>query len=315
MVDFFLYFGIALLVALFLGPVIIPQLKKMKFGQAIREEGPEAHLSKSGTPTMGGLIFIVAFMTPSLIFLDIENSLVQLLWFSVLGFGAIGFTDDYLKVVKKHNLGLKARQKIVLQLIVGIIISVIAYGNSSETWVPFLDAPVDLGLFFIPFIIFISVGFNNAVNLTDGIDGLAASVTSVVALFFASVSFEMGQFQLAAINLSMVGALVGYLKFNWYPARVFMGDTGSLALGGYVVGMAIVLKMPLILVLTGIVYVLETLSVMIQVVVYKRTGKRVFKMSPIHHHFELSGWHEKKVVYVFTGITFIGSLVGYVILL
>lgn len=309
-----IYFIIAFGTALAFGPIIIPQLRKLKFGQAIREEGPESHLMKSGTPTMGGFLFLVAFLTPLLISLDIEKYTVIFIVTATLGFGGVGFLDDYLKVVKKHNLGLRAKEKIILQLIMGILISVMAGYFGHTTWVPFMGVPLDLGIWFYPFIVFIAVGFNNAVNLTDGLDGLAASVTFVVALFFAYTAFQSGESLLVGVNLAMSGALLGYLKYNWYPARVFMGDTGSLALGGYVASMAIALKMPLVLVLVGIIYVIETLSVMIQVVVFKKTGKRVFKMAPIHHHFELVGWHETKIVALFVGITIVASVLASMIL-
>ena len=309
-----IYFFIALGTALIFGPIIIPQLKKLKFGQAIREEGPESHLSKSGTPTMGGLLFLVAFLTPLLVFLDIENYTAIFIVVATLGFGGIGFIDDYLKVVKKHNLGLRAKQKILMQLFMGILISVMAAYFGQTTWVPFMKAPLDLGIWFYHFIVFMAVGFNNAVNLTDGLDGLAASVTLVVALFFAYASYMEGNTLLIGVNLSMAGALLGYLRVNWYPARVFMGDTGSLALGGYVASMAIALEMPLVLVIVGLIYVLETLSVMIQVVVFKKTGKRVFKMAPIHHHFELIGWHETRIVALFVAITVLGAVFAVILL-
>jgi phospho-N-acetylmuramoyl-pentapeptide-transferase len=306
-----IYFMISLVTSLAFGPIVIPRLRKLKFGQAIREDGPEAHLVKSGTPTMGGLIFVVAFLTPLLVFLNIESYEVIFVVVGMVGFGAIGFIDDYLKVVKKHNLGLRAKQKIVMQLVVGIVVAYLAGRIGTEVHLPFIGTYVDFKWLFYPFAVFMAVGFNNAVNLTDGLDGLAASVTFVVSVFFAVVSWHQGNELMIIVNLAMAGALLGYLRYNWYPAKVFMGDTGSLALGGYVVAVAFALKMPFILLIVGIVYVIETLSVIIQVLVFKKTRKRIFKMAPIHHHFELSGWHEKKIVFVFTGLTALGAFVAY----
>lgn len=306
-----IYFIISLVTSLAFGPIVIPRLRKLKFGQAIREDGPEAHLVKSGTPTMGGLIFIVAFLTPIMIFLNFESSEVIFVITGMIGFGAIGFIDDYLKVVKKHNLGLRAKQKILMQLVVGILIAWLAGRIGTEVHLPFLGIYADFKWLFYPFAVFMAVGFNNAVNLTDGLDGLAASVTFVVSVFFALVSLKQGNELMILVNLAMAGALLGYLRYNWYPAKVFMGDTGSLALGGYVVAVAFALKMPFLLLMVGIVYVIETLSVIIQVLVFKKTKKRIFKMAPIHHHFELSGWHEKKIVFVFTGLTTLGACIAY----
>lgn len=306
-----IYFVISLLTALAFGPIVIPRLRKLKFGQAIREDGPEAHLIKSGTPTMGGLIFIVAFLTPFLIFLNTDSFEVVFVIIGMIGFGAIGFVDDYLKVVKKHNLGLRAKQKIIMQLMIGVLVAWLAGYFGTEVHLPFIGAYVDFKWLFYPFAVFMAVGFNNAVNLTDGLDGLASSVTFVVAVFFALVSLQQGNEIMLFVNLAMAGALLGYLRYNWYPAKVFMGDTGSLALGGYVVAIAFALKMPFLLLIVGIVYVIETLSVIIQVLVFKKTKKRFFKMAPIHHHFELSGWHERKIVFVFTGLTALGACVAY----
>lgn len=303
MTQVLLYFFISLLTALALGPVVLPRLIRLKFGQSIREEGPSAHFVKKGTPTMGGILFVVAFITPLLLTLSIEAKSVQLVVFGLLGYGFIGFYDDYLKVVKKHNLGLLAKQKLFLQVGVSMVLVILLGGASTALHIPFSDELLQLGWLYYPLMLLLLVGVNNSVNLTDGLDGLAASVTLVVAVGFALIAYLKQEPTLALVNVGMVGALLGYLKYNWYPAKVFMGDTGSLALGGYVAVMAALLNLALYLPLIGLIYMAETLSVIIQVLVYKKTQKRVFKMTPIHHHFELCNWKEQKIVLVFTGVT------------
>ena len=304
-----LYFGLGLFASLFLGPVVIPQLHKLKFGQAIREEGPQSHLAKQGTPTMGGFIFITAFLFVMAIFFINDPKVVTVMLSMVL-FGAVGFADDYLKVIRKHNLGLKSKQKILLQLSVSIIMTMMVAQFGLETHLPFGLGDISLGFWFYPWMLFIFIAVDNAVNLTDGLDGLATSVTFVVMLFYALVAALQGEKFLMLSALAMAGALLGYLKFNWYPAKIFMGDTGSLALGGLVAAFAMVLKIPFFIPIIGFVYVIENLSVIIQVGLYKKTKKRFFKMAPIHHHFELSGWHEIRIVLTFTAVTVVMGIIG-----
>lgn len=300
-----------------LGVVIIPVLRRLKFGQEIREEGPEWHASKSGTPTMGGFIFIGAIIIMTAVCCMISvvsgidmpwNSKMMLLLVSSLVYGVIGFIDDYIKVILKRNLGLTAKQKFLMQLVaaVGLVCwAVYGEGISTEIRIPFTKLIIDAGILFIPFAVLVILATVNSVNLTDGLDGLAASVTSVVALFFMLFT-EFGNFPdptVALFAAMLLGGLLGFLLYNKYPAKVFMGDTGSLFLGGAVSAMAILVEQPLALIIVGLVYVIESLSVILQVISFKTTGKRIFKMSPIHHHFEMCGWKEVKVVVVFTSIT------------
>lgn len=311
-VPYLITFGIALLVSVLVGPVLIPFLHKLKFGQEIREEGPSWHKKKSGTPTMGGFIFIAGVLVATLLMARDTSTLIVLL--CAVGFGLIGFIDDFIKVILKRNLGLTALQKLALQiaLAVAFVITLNALGLlHTDIILPFIKEPVNLGWFYVAFAVFIMVGFVNAVNLTDGLDGLATSVTAVVSLFFAAVSLLVGNNSLAVFLVALTGGCLGFLIFNHYPAKVFMGDTGSLFLGGAVSAAAIVLKMPLILVIVGIIYVVEALSVMLQVASFKLTGKRIFKMSPIHHHFEMCGWREVKIVLVFCAVTVVFCVIGY----
>lgn len=305
-----LYFLGSLLLGLFLGPIIIPKLADLKFGQAIREEGPQSHLQKRGTPTMGGIIFILAFLIPMVIPFTAGDPKLQLVMLSIVIYGAIGFLDDYLIVVKKDNKGLKARYKLLWQMVNALFLMVLSLNLGTWLHLPLRQSMIDLSYFYYLIVFIVLIGVNNAVNLTDGLDGLNGSVTAAVAVGFAYFSFIQGEVALFYFNLSVVGALLAYLKFNWYPAKVFMGDTGSLALGGYVAMMAVVLDLVLFLPIIGVIYFLETLSVIIQVTVFKRTGKRVFKMTPIHHHFELCNWTEVKIVKTFTCITILGILVS-----
>lgn len=304
---------IAFLIHIVILPISIPLLKKLNFGQYIRDDGPEAHLKKQGTPTMGGIIIIISLVIASLFFIGSHPRILPIL-FATLGFGFIGFLDDYIKVVKKRSLGLRAFQKIILQILVTAIFGLLLYNMTdvgTSIIIPFLGTQMDLGLIFYPFLFLVMIGTTNSVNLTDGLDGLASGVTVLVATFFAVVSWGERS-GIEPITAAAVGSLLGFLLFNAYPARVFMGDTGSLALGGFVAATAFVLKMPLFLLIVGLIYVCEALSVMIQVFYFKKTGKRFFKMAPIHHHFELSGWPESKVVAVFCIITAILCLVGLV---
>ncbi|WP_371368834.1 Phospho-N-acetylmuramoyl-pentapeptide-transferase [Sporomusa rhizae] len=297
-------FGIAIVA----GPMLIPMLRKLKFGQSIREEGPERHYAKAGTPTMGGVLILVALVIPSLIFAG-NNAEVLLALFVTLGHGVIGFLDDFIKVVLKRSLGLKARQKLLGQIIMALALSYIAsiyFGRGTDLWIPVLGINVDFGALYYLLIFLVLVGTTNAVNLTDGLDGLAAGTTTVAALAYSVIALYFNKPHLAIFCVALAGACLGFLRYNAHPAKVFMGDTGSLALGGALAAVAVMTKTEFLLVIVGGVFVIEALSVIIQVASFKSTGKRVFKMSPIHHHFELSGWTETKVVTVFwlTGVLF-----------
>ena len=295
--------------------VIIPFLTKLKFGQNVRDDGPKTHLVKAGTPTMGGIMILISFLAASAFFLKGNFDGIMVI-FVTIGYGIIGFIDDYIKVVKKRSLGLRAYQKIIGQIIITGIFLIYIYKYSdigTGIYIPFTDGKLlDLGLLYIPFFFFVMVGTVNSVNLTDGLDGLAAGVTALVSIFFMFASNAASN-GILPITGAAAGSLLGFLLFNAYPAKVFMGDTGSLALGGFIASMAIILKMPLVLIIVGLIYVAEALSVMIQVVYFKLThGKRIFKMAPLHHHFEQCGWKETKVVTVFYVITAICCLVGYI---
>lgn len=303
---------ISFVIGVVLCPVVIPVLTRMKFGQTERDDGPQSHLKKQGTPTMGGIVILIAFGLTCLFFLkgNPEGAAVMAV---TLGFGIIGFIDDYIKVVKKRSLGLRAWQKILLQLIVtGFFCSYIYRGGiGSMVLIPFTDGiTVDLGLLFIPFLVVAMLGTVNGVNLTDGLDGLAGGVTLIVAVFFMMAAWAGGS-GLMPVGGAAAGSLLAFLIFNAYPARVFMGDTGSLALGGFVAASAFVLRMPVFILIVGFIYLLESVSVILQVASFKLTGRRIFKMAPIHHHFELCGWSETKIVTVFYVITALLCLIGF----
>lgn len=303
---------ISFFITLVLGPIVIPLLRRLKVGQSIRNEGPKSHFLKSGTPTMGGLIMIVAILITTLTSGKINKDLFMII-FAMLGFGLIGFIDDFIKVVLKRNLGLKAYQKLAGQVIIAIIIAV--YQSqishySTSILVPFINIYFDLKMFYIPFIVFVVVGTTNSVNLTDGLDGLATGVTLIVSSFFSLVAINWGFDSIAIFSGALTGACLGFLRFNAHPARVFMGDTGSMALGGAIAAMAILMNLTLFIPIVGGIYFAEALSVILQVVSFKLTGKRIFRMSPLHHHFELSGWKETKVVVVFWSITLVLCLIG-----
>lgn len=279
------------------GPVFIPVLHRLKFGQEIRTVGPSWHKAKSGTPTMGGIIFILAAVVATLVFARNTKGIAMLA--AALGFGAIGFVDDFIKVVMKRNLGLTALQKFLAQVFVSVVFVLAGMQYNllhTSVIIPFLGVPLDLGWFYIPFAVFLLIGVPNAVNLTDGLDGLASSVTVVVSLFFTVAALGVREQPVSVFAGIITGGCLGFLLFNAYPAKVFMGDTGSLFLGGAVVAMALMMDLGLVLVIVGGVYVLETVSVIIQVTSFKLTGRRVFKMTPIHHHFEMCGWGERKIV-------------------
>ena len=310
---FFMPVAIALVVSLILGPIVIPLLRKMKFGQTEREDGVQSHLKKAGTPTMGGIIILGGIVFASLFYVKDYPRILPIL-FVTLGFGFIGFLDDYLKVVKKHPDGLLPKQKMALQLIVTAAFAfyLVKYSQVALTMlVPFSGGyQLNVGWLAIPILFIATIGTVNGTNFTDGLDGLASSVTVVVAIFFRLAAMEM-QSGIEPIIGATIGALAGFLFFNSHPASVFMGDTGSLALGGFVVSVAYMLQMPLFILIIGLIYVIEVASVALQVLYFKKTGgKRLFKMAPIHHHFELSGWSEVKVVAVFTIITIFCGVIG-----
>ena len=304
---------ISFAISLVLGPIVIPFLRRLKMGQTERELGVQSHLKKNGTPTRGGEIFLIATTVTSLFYIRDYPMIIPVL-FLTLGFGLIGFLDDYLKVVLKRSDGLLPWQKMALQIVVTAVFAfyLVNYSNVSLTMkIPFWSGHyLNLGWFAVPVLFFAVIGTVNGVNFTDGLDGLASSVTLIVAVFFTVVSLGMNS-GVEPITCAVVGSLMGFLLFNVYPAKVFMGDTGSLALGGFVAGVAYAMQMPLFIILVGLIYLIEVLSVMIQVSYFKAThGKRIFKMAPIHHHFELCGWSETRVVAVFSVVTAIMCLIA-----
>lgn len=302
----------AFVLAIVAGPILIPLFQRLKYGQTVRDEGPKTHLKKTGTPVMGGIIFLLATIVVCLVFTKDKDMLLVLT--TTLLFGLIGFADDYIKVVKKRSLGLRAYQKILAQLAVAIFLTYVASGISqvgTTVLVPFTGKFWDLGIFYTPLIIIFIVGFSNSVNLTDGLDGLAGGVTVVVLGFFSVVALVSKNSGILIFCGALIGALLGFLRFNSQPAQVFMGDTGSLALGGAVVSLAVVTRLPIFLFIIGAVYAAEAASVIIQVLYFKATkGKRIFKMAPLHHHFELSGWAESKIVSIFIITSIILCLIG-----
>jgi len=303
---------IAFFLSIIQGPFLIPLLHKLKFGQNIRAEGPRSHLKKAGTPTMGGIIFMISTIITMLIIVRHTSDEAMIALYCFIAFGLIGLIDDFLKITRKKNEGLSSKQKMLLLVIVaGLIGYYYSLKAGTGIIIPFSSIKIELGVWYVPAIIFYFAATTNAVNLTDGLDGLASCVTIVVMTFFALVSNMMFHTTLAIFCAALAGALLGFLKFNSYKAQIFMGDMGSLALGGAVAAVGMILKLELIVVIVGGIYVLEALSVIIQVFVFKATGKRVFKMAPIHHHFELSGWHETKIVAVFSIVTVIFCLIGF----
>lgn len=331
--------AVAFIVTAVLGIPMIPYLRKLKFGQTILEDGPAWHKSKQGTPVMGGLLFIVGISVAFVVgiltaFVTKNNGLYEELvstfsqhkvyvvrLFAGLGLafasGAIGFMDDYIKVVKKRNLGLSVRQKTMLQLLVaaGFLVTLLINGDTT-THIPFVgivDVTKGVGLLYWPVALMFIYGFMNSVNLTDGVDGLCTSVTLVVSVFFLLISGTLSMCGLGLLACCAAGGCVGFLVWNLKPAKVFMGDTGSLFLGGIVCGMAFISGYPVVLLLAGVIYLIEALSDVLQVLSYKKTGKRIFKMAPIHHHFELCGWSENKIVVIFSLVTVIGCLLAGVL--
>ncbi|PLR80973.1 MULTISPECIES: phospho-N-acetylmuramoyl-pentapeptide-transferase [Bacillus] len=303
------------LITVLLSPIFIPFLRRLKFGQSIREEGPQSHQKKSGTPTMGGIMILVAVTVTTLVMTNkfsgatVETYLFLLV---MLGFGLLGFLDDFIKVVMKRNLGLTSKQKLLGQIIISAVFYFILKQNDFSTAVniPYFDFSIELGVFYILFIIFWMVGFSNAVNLTDGLDGLVSGSTAIAFGAFAVLAWNQSQFEAAIFSVAVVGAVLGFLVFNAHPAKVFMGDTGSLALGGAIAALAIVTKLEIILIVIGGVFVIETLSVILQVISFKTTGKRIFRMSPLHHHYELIGWSEWRVVVTFWAVGLLFAVLG-----
>lgn len=300
-----------------IGYLLLPVLRALKAGQPIREIGPTWHNCKSGTPMMGGLMFIAASVLCLIVNLPaMKDYSVFYVLILALSFGFIGFLDDFTKIRFHRNLGLTSLQKAMLQMAVSALFLYVMYRTGAmdtHVYIPFSNLIFELHpIVYIFFAMFVMVGTVNAVNLTDGVDGLSSSVTLPVMVFFVAAAFALGKWELAVLPASLIGGLIAYLFFNWHPAKVFMGDTGSLFLGGVVCAMAFALEMPLVLIMVGFVYVCETVSVILQVCYFKAThGKRLFKMSPIHHHFEMCGWKEEKIVLVFAGVSALLCLIAW----
>ena len=312
-----------LLVAFFLTVLMLPRLIKylhvLKFGQAIREEGPQSHMHKKGTPTMGGISFIVSIVISLIVAMILDSGNFQyyiLFIYTTISFSIIGYIDDMLIVVKKKNDGLAPRKKLMLQILFSVIFYILVtfiYKDINYIHIPGLDYNLNISYLYLIFLVFWQTGFSNAVNLTDGLDGLATSVTIITTSTFALLAYKENNLPVLVFCLTIVGALLGFLLFNKNPAKIFMGDTGSLALGGILAAISVILHKEIAFLFIGLVYILETLSVIIQVAYFKKTGKRIFKMSPLHHHFELSGYGEVKTVYIFVIIAMISSAIGYFI--
>ena len=313
---------ITFIVTIILGIIIIPILRKLKVGQMERGEGPQSHLKKQGTPTMGGIMIIIAMVIVTVgacIYFTVNNQIdvahkILPVLLLTLGFGLIGFIDDFKKLVLKNTEGLRPSYKMIGLLIISVAyVAYLIYGLKigTETYIPIWKQYIDIPIYlYIPFAIIVILGTTNAVNLTDGIDGLASSVSAIILTCLTVIGIMIGRPEISVFGSIVIGAVLGFLMFNLHPAKVFMGDTGSLLLGGVISAIALYLKMPLLLLVVALIPVLETLSVIIQVAYFKKTGKRVFKMTPIHHHFELSGWTENKVVIVFSLVTLLVCIIG-----
>ncbi|MEI5906080.1 phospho-N-acetylmuramoyl-pentapeptide-transferase [Bacillus spongiae] len=303
------------LVTVVLSPIFIPFLRRLKFGQSIREEGPKSHQKKTGTPTMGGIVILLSIMITTYVMtlkFSAPGVEMYLLLIVTIGFGLLGFLDDFIKVVLKRNLGLTSKQKLLGQIVISVIFYVIYIQNDFSTAVsiPMTDFSLELGWFYVLFIVFWLVGFSNAVNLTDGLDGLVSGTSAIAFGALAVLAWSQDQYEVAIFAVAVVGAVLGFLVFNAHPAKVFMGDTGSLALGGAFATIGILLKAELLLILIGFVFVVETLSVILQVISFKTTGKRIFRMSPLHHHYELIGWSEWRVVVTFWTVGLLCAALG-----
>jgi phospho-N-acetylmuramoyl-pentapeptide-transferase len=318
-------FGLALIITLVLGPFLIPVLRILKFGQTVRDDGPQRHLKKAGTPTMGGIIFLVGIIAGALIMAEQPTSLEMVTLVGItLGFGLLGFMDDFIKVVLHRSLGLRAYQKLIVQFALAFILMWVAVhwlGRGTDIAVPFTSIHLELGRFYYILISLVIVVMTNAVNLTDGLDGLAAGsmmfaaagyvvIALMAAILGGGVAVMAHETDMAVFAAAVAGGCLGFLRFNKHPARVFMGDTGSLALGGALASLAVLTKSELVLIVIGGLFAVEALSVIIQVASFKTTGKRVFRMSPLHHHFELAGWSEWKVVLVFWMVALICAILG-----
>ena len=305
---------IGFLIVVILGPIFIPMLAKFKFGQTVRDDGPQTHLQKNGTPTMGGVIMIIAILITGLTRAKIDKDLLVGL-ICITGFGFDGFLDDFIKIKMKRSLGLKAYQKIILQFALALFVSYYQYSASpsaTQIMIPFTDYIINLGPLYVPIMMFVIIGTVNAVNLTDGLDGLASGITLIVSIFFMLLAISVGNSDVAILAAATGGACLGFLGFNSYPAKVFMGDTGSMALGGAVVSFAVLTNSVLLIPIVGGIYFAEAISVIIQVTSFRLTGKRVFKMAPIHHHFEQCGWPETRVVFVFWITTVVLAWIGII---
>ncbi|OXS63344.1 phospho-N-acetylmuramoyl-pentapeptide-transferase [Bacillus sp. V-88] len=305
----------AFLITVLLAPLFIPFLRRLKFGQSIRDEGPQSHQKKTGTPTMGGIVFLVSIVITTFVMTGKYSEPgpeTYLMILVTVGFGLLGFLDDFIKVVMKRNLGLTSKQKLLGQIVISVIFYLIFKQNDFPTTVsiPLTDLSFELGWFYCLFIIFWLVGFSNAVNLTDGLDGLVSGTSAIAFGALAVLAWSQSQYDVAIFGVAVVGAVLGFLVFNAHPAKVFMGDTGSLALGGAIATIAILTKLEIILILIGGVFVIETLSVILQVASFKTTGKRIFKMSPLHHHYELVGWSEWRVVVTFWTVGLLFAVLG-----
>ncbi len=304
--------------------MLIPALEKKQFKQFVREVGPQSHLKKTGTPSMGGLAIISASVICSVVVGLIAGKFTLALVGVVIAmvlFGTIGFKDDYEKAIKKNNDGLSPKQKVVMQFSYSLAFGIFAYSfggggvmEGSEIWIPVFDWTIDLGLLYIPFVMFVMIAFSNAVNLTDGLDGLASGITALVAFFMVIASVSFGYADMPIVFGAVAGACLGFLMFNKNPAKIFMGDTGSMALGGVLSAGAIMMKLEFLLAIAGLIYVIEALSVIIQVGYFKKTRKRIFRMAPIHHHFELGGMSEKQVVAMFWGVTAVTCIIAIVLM-
>ena len=311
-----LTFVTALAIVLFSGVYFLPMLHRLKYGQSIREEGPASHQQKSGTPTMGGVMIVLAVTAATLLFAPLTVTTLLVL-FIFLGHFLLGFADDYIKVVKKRNLGLRAYQKLLGQLfisLVTILIGRVLLGHDTSVWVPVLGEMWEIGALYYVLVVFVLVGTSNAVNLTDGLDGLASGTVAVAALFYAVLLYHADS-GLMIFSAAIIGACIGFLWYNHHPARIFMGDTGSLALGGGLAGIAILSRTEALLPIVGFVFVCEALSVILQVISFQTRGKRIFRMSPIHHHFELGGWSETRVVYTFWAVGAVGAVLAWIVVL
>ena len=303
------------LITVLISPFFIPFLRRLKFGQSIREEGPKSHQKKTGTPTMGGLMIILSIAVTTLVMINkfSEPTIkTYLLLLVLIGFGLLGFLDDFIKVVMKRNLVLTSSPKLLGQIIISLIFYFVLRENEFSTaiTIPFVEKPLELGWFYALFIIFWLVGFSNAVNLTDGLDGLVSGTSAIAFGAFAVLAWNLSQFEISIFSVAIVGAVLGFLVFNAHPAKVFMGDTGSLALGGAIAAIAILTKLEILLILIGGVFVIETLSVILQVISFKSTGRRIFRMSPLHHHYELVGWSEWRVVVTFWTVGLLFAALG-----